>query len=100
ERLYSGAALTLALYNPTKEKIFTSNLHQYTIKEFSHLETLYALPNSFPAVFDLADLPGRLHKHFKKTGSVALYTRKALEKKISQPTAPLITALKKFSKNS
>ncbi|AFS28230.1 lauroyl acyltransferase [Chlamydia psittaci NJ1] len=100
ERLYSGAALTLALYNPTKEKIFTSNLHQYTIKEFSHLETLYALPNSFPAVFDLADLPGRVHKHFKKTGSVSLYTRKALEKKISQPTAPLITALKKFSKNS
>ncbi|CAG9045868.1 Lipid A biosynthesis lauroyltransferase [Chlamydia abortus] len=99
-RLYSGAALTLALYNPTKEKIFATNLPQYTIQEFSYLETLYTLPNSFPAVFDLAELPVCLHKHFKKTGSVVLYTRKALEKNLSQPTAPLITALKKFSKNA
>ncbi|WP_139414493.1 lipid A biosynthesis lauroyl acyltransferase [Chlamydia abortus] len=99
-RLYSGAALTLALYNPTKEKIFATNLPQYTIQEFAYLETLYALPNSFPAVFDLAELPVCLHKHFKKTGSVVLYTRKALEKNLSQPTAPLITALKKFSKNA
>ncbi|SFV97383.1 lipid A biosynthesis lauroyl acyltransferase [Chlamydia abortus] len=99
-RLYSGAALTLALYNPTKEKIFATNLPQYTIQEFSYLETLYTLPNSFPAVFDLAKLPVCLHKHFKKTGSVVLYTRKALEKNLSQPTAPLITALKKFSKNA
>ncbi|EGK69384.1 lipid A biosynthesis-related protein [Chlamydia abortus LLG] len=99
-RLYSGAALTLALYNPTKEKIFATNVPQYTIQEFSYLETLYTLPNSFPAVFDLAELPVCLHKHFKKTGSVVLYTRKALEKNLSQPTAPLITALKKFSKNA
>ncbi|MEF9520159.1 lipid A biosynthesis lauroyl acyltransferase [Chlamydia crocodili] len=98
--LYSGALLTLALENPSNEKLLIDYLPQYTIKEFSSPEALYNFPNSFPAVFDLAGLPTILHKHFKTTGSSVLYTRKALEKKLSHPQASLITALSNFSKKS
>ncbi|AAP05415.1 lipid A biosynthesis lauroyl acyltransferase [Chlamydia caviae] len=98
--LYSGASLTLALEIPTNEKIPTDDFPQYTIKEFSSLEALHTLPNSFPAVFDLVGLPKNLHKHFKTTGSKTLYTQKTLERKLLHPQASLITALKNFSKKS
>ncbi|BAE81110.1 acyltransferase [Chlamydia felis Fe/C-56] len=98
--LYSGSSLTLALYNPVNEKVPYEGLSSYIIKEFPSLSLLRSLPNSFPAIFDLAELPKDLHKHFKNTGSIALYTRKTLRKKLPHPNASLITALSSVSKKS
>ncbi|WP_348662843.1 LpxL/LpxP family acyltransferase [Chlamydia vaughanii] len=95
--LYSGALLTLAVQNQTAP---LKDLPQYIVKEFCSHDDLRRFPNSFPAIFDFAELPKPLHKYFKKSGSVALYTAKDLEKKLRQPNSPLITALNGFLKKS
>ncbi|EPP35045.1 bacterial lipid A biosynthesis acyltransferase family protein [Chlamydia ibidis] len=94
---YSGATLDLAVQTLQTSYSLPEAYSNYNLKVFSNLNELYDMPNSYPAVFDLINLPRSLRKHYKKTGSVALFTQKTLEKKCLTDK-PLISSLKSFSR--
>ncbi|ANH78883.1 lipid A biosynthesis lauroyl acyltransferase [Candidatus Chlamydia sanziniae] len=93
---FSGATLTLALQSSTHLQESQQNLSAYTSFTFRNFEDLLTLPNQFPAVFDLTDNSKQLHKHYKKTGSVAVYSKRSLEKKLPNSQASLEAALQSF----
>ncbi|WP_284441988.1 lipid A biosynthesis lauroyl acyltransferase [Chlamydia gallinacea] len=91
---YLGAQLTLALQKQQAPAYIEEVSSSYSIQQYHTLKDLTRIPNVFHAVFDLQGLPRTIRQHFKKTGSLAIYTHKKLEKKLTHPQDPLINALR------
>ncbi|WP_100934008.1 lipid A biosynthesis lauroyl acyltransferase [Candidatus Chlamydia corallus] len=97
---FSGATLNLALKNFNNFEKLQEILPGYSFLQLQNDEDILALPNCYPAVFDLSNNLKHLYKHFRKTGSHAIYSKKFLEKTLDNPRAPLENSLRIFySKN-
>ncbi|WP_420808686.1 lipid A biosynthesis lauroyl acyltransferase [Chlamydia serpentis] len=95
-KCFSGATLSLAFKNADNLEKLEETLSTYSFLHFKNDQDLLALPNCYPAIFDLNNNLKHLYRHFKKTGSRTIYSKKFLEKILDNPKAPLENSLRIF----
>ncbi|AAF38487.1 LpxL/LpxP family acyltransferase [Chlamydia pneumoniae] len=97
---FSGTTLHLTLGNADHLEELQEQFPEYSLIQLRNDQDILALPNCYPAIFDLTNNLQHLYKHFRKTGSCAVYSKRFLEKSLDHPQAPLKNSLRIFySKN-